>query len=99
MQCLHDVFGSSGFSLAHLTLRALHASQPVDKGDKSVLRGLWPDITVITDSVIVACGREKAGQLLSLQRELNEVTWIRWCCDAGGWCSTVASTEARTEES
>jgi hypothetical protein len=28
MQCLQDVLGSSGFSLAHLTLRALQASQP-----------------------------------------------------------------------
>lgn len=30
MQCLHDCFGSSGFSLAHRTLRALHASQLCD---------------------------------------------------------------------
>ena len=29
MQCLQDPFGSSGFSRAHLTLRARHASQPV----------------------------------------------------------------------
>lgn len=31
IQCLHDCLGSSGFSLAHLTLRALQASQPLGR--------------------------------------------------------------------